>query len=168
MTTAIIILQVISLLFLYLAICSLGRLAKQHIDLSSYEYAVSFADNFDKIDSPYIVLKQGDKEYMFIIDTCCSVGMISADVLKELKYKVVGKPKPIIGIEGVAKKQNHLLTEFIYEDKTLPVLLTDYDCTESLKRISKDIGTQIDGVLGSCFIKSQDMVIDYKARMIYI
>ena len=94
--------------------------------------------------------------------------MIRTDVLKELKYKVVGKPKPIIGIEGVAKKQNHLLTEFTYENRTMPVLLTDYDCTESLKRISKDIGTQIDGVLGSCFIKSQDMIIDYKTRTLYI
>lgn len=168
MTIAIIILQVISLLFLYLAICSLGRLAKQHIDLSSYEYAISFSDNFDKIDSPYIVLKQGDKEYMFIIDTCCSVGMIRADLLKELKYEVVGKPKPIIGIEGVAKKQNHIKTEFTYENRTMPVLLTDYDCTESLKRISKDVGTQIDGVLGSSFIRSQDMIIDYKTRTLYI
>lgn len=168
MTIAIIILQVISLLFLYLAICSLGRLAKQHIDLSSYQYGISFADNFDKIDSPYIVLEQGGKEYTFIIDTCCSVGMISMDILKELKYKTVGKPKEIIGIEGVAKKQNHILTEFMYEGKTLQVLLTDYDCTESLKRISKDAGTRIDGVLGSCFIKSQDMIIDYKARTLYI
>lgn len=76
---------------------------------------ISFRDAMELINIPCVVLCQGDKKYLFIVDSGSSMSHISSEALKTLEYELdTSKNFITVGCGGGMDSQGLVKTKLYY------------------------------------------------------
>lgn len=115
--------------------------------------------------APVIIVEanaNGKGPFKFLVDTGSSATVITEEIFDALgihsKSPTIGKPSVGCCASAVAKLRSMQIGKT--EAKDVPVVLGN------LSAISRDIGTKIDGIIGSTFMTGYEVVIDYPKQEI--
>lgn len=132
--------------------------------------AVSFKQGFVSPNIPIVSFYQGDKQLNFILDTGSDENLINKGALKEVKHDMIEVPEEekryINGLGGGQIAEMCSITFGSEEEKhTENFLIADLD--GPFDSISKEHCITLHGMLGSCFLRKNNMTLDFKNLAAY-
>lgn len=130
----------------------------------------SFSKSFKTSKVPFLTFNYDDginkpKELTFLVDTGANVNFIQKETVEKLDpdlFKNVELDDDVMTIAGVVEQNSSImltlsLSNCEYEDRF--VLCNNND---SFKQLTNEYGKQIDGIIGSEFLKKYNFDINYK------
>lgn len=128
--------------------------------------AISFSKGFISPNIPIATFYQGEKELNFIIDTGSDNNIIDSNVLPELKYEMNDDKMNLTGLGGSQEVEICNITFSYGEDEyTTPFLISDMK--EAFSMIKECHAITIHGMLGSKFLKQQNIILDFNKMVAY-
>lgn len=127
----------------------------------------SFSKGFTSPNLPIATFYQGDKELNFIIDTGSDDNIINSSVLKDIKYEEVEHNGTLAGVGGVFEvKACKLSFQLDGENFTAKFIVSDH-LQEAFDNIRKAHAIPLHGMLGSKFLMSNNIVLDFNNMVAY-
>jgi predicted aspartyl protease len=128
--------------------------------------AISFSKGFISPNIPIATFHQGDKELNFIIDTGSDNNIIDSNVLPELQYEMVEDKMNLTGLGG-SREVGICNIVFSYEDEEYSTPFLISDMKEAFNMIRECHAIPIHGMLGSKFLKRQNIILDFNKMVAY-
>lgn len=129
--------------------------------------AMSFGSGFRSPNIPIVTFNQGDVELNFVLDTGSDLNVIDVNVLPTIEYEETDYKGTLAGIGGVQDVKCCKIT-FQHEDNSFT---TNFLISETLKPAFDDIrkchAIPIHGMLGSVFLRSNNIVLDFNRLVAY-
>ena len=127
----------------------------------------SFSKGFISPNIPIATFYQGDKELNFIIDTGSDDNVIDKNALKDLEYEKLNHEGTLAGVGGVFDVEACRISfQHEGEDFTAKFLISDHLQT-AFNDIRKAHAIHLHGMLGSKFLLSNNIVLDFNNLMAY-
>lgn len=132
--------------------------------------AVSFKQGFVSPNIPIVSFYQGDKQLNFILDTGSDENVINKGSLDSIEHTMLDIPdaekKQLTGLGGSVPTEVCSITFGSGEEKhTENFLVVDLD--SPFDSISKEHCITLHGMLGSCFLRKNNMTLDFKNLAAY-
>ena len=129
--------------------------------------AFSFSKGFTSPNLPIATFYQGDKELNFVIDTGSDDNVISNDTLKDIEYTEVEHNGILAGLGGIKNvKACNITFSFEKDEFTTKFLISD-SLKEAFNAIKEAHGIPLHGMLGSKFLKENNIVLDFVNMLAY-
>lgn len=129
--------------------------------------AISFSQGFLSPNIPIATLTQGDKELNFIIDTGSDRNVIDCSALEELEYqKDENNKMHLTGLGGTQEVEICKLT-FTCDGKEYTSEFLVSDLKEAFDSIKKAHAIPIHGMLGSVFLRENNLILDFNNLVLY-
>ena len=132
-------------------------------------FAVSFSQGFTSPNIPIASFQQGDKDIVFLLDTGSDNNVINQDALEFIEHKMhdnEGRVTTLSGVNGTTEVQ-HCSIKFSSEEEAYEADFLVADLSEAFGSISKSHCINIHGILGSKFLRSHNVVLDFKTLSAY-
>ena len=133
-------------------------------------FSVSFSQGFSSPKLPIATFYQGDKELVLILDSGSDNNLIDASILPQFNHTMLEKnPDDITHLAGVGGNtavSNCKLT-FGCEDENYTEEFLVVDLKKSFDVIRKNHCVIVHGILGSNFMKKNNIVLDFKELAAY-
>ena len=127
----------------------------------------SFSKGFTSPNVPIATFYQGDKELNFIIDTGSDDNVINREALKDLKYEKLDHAGTLAGVGGVFEVEACSISfQHEGENFTAKFLISDH-LQAAFDDIRKAHAIPLHGMLGSRFLMSNNIVLDFNNLMAY-
>ncbi len=127
----------------------------------------SFSQGFTSPNIPITTFRQGDKELNFIIDTGSDDNVINRNALKEIQYEMVDHDGTLAGVGGVFKVEACSISfQYGEDDFTAKFLIADH-LQQAFDNIRKAHAIPLHGMLGSNFLKENNIVLDFNNMIAY-
>ena len=127
----------------------------------------SLAKGFTSPNIPIATFYQDNKEFNFIIDTGSDDNVISKEALKDIQYEKIDHKGTISGIGGIYEVEGCNIT-FQHEGESFTGMFIISDTLkEAFDNIRKYHAIPLHGMLGSKFLKKNDIVLDFKNLTAY-
>lgn len=127
----------------------------------------SLAKGFTSPNIPIATFYQGNKELNFIIDTGSDDNVISKEALKDIQYEKIDHKGTISGIGGIYEVEGCNIT-FQHEGESFTgMFIISDNLKEAFDNIRKCHAIPLHGMLGSKFLKKNDIVLDFKNLTAY-
>ena len=127
----------------------------------------SLAKGFTSPNIPIVTFYQGDKELNFIIDTGSDDNVISKEALDSIEYEMIDYKGIVYGIGGNYDVEGCNIT-FEYEGETFTgMFIVSDNLREAFASIRKCHAIPLHGMLGSKFLKENNIVLDFKTLVAY-
>jgi len=127
----------------------------------------SLAKGFSSPNIPIATFYQGDKELNFIIDTGSDDNVINKEALPEVKYEKSDYKGTLSGVGGVYEVNGCNIT-FTHEDETFTGMFIISDTLkEAFDNMRRCHGIQLHGMLGSKFLRENNIVLDFNNLIAY-
>lgn len=127
----------------------------------------SLAKGFTSPNIPIATFYQGNKEINFIIDTGSDDNVISKEALKDIQYEKIDHKGTISGIGGIYEVEGCNIT-FQHEGESFTgMFIISDNLKEAFDNIRKCHAIPLHGMLGSKFLKKNDIVLDFKNLTAY-
>jgi len=132
-------------------------------------FTVSFKQGFVSPNIPIATFRQGDKKINFLLDTGSDNNVIDAAALKEFKHTKVEEGAPVNNLTGVGGTQQVSMCSLSFscdnEEYTQEFLVTDMK--HAFDMIENDHCIKIHGILGSVFLRENNVVLDFQNLAAY-
>ena len=131
-------------------------------------FSVSFSKGFVAPNIPIATFKHEDMQLNFLLDTGSDSNSIDVNVLDKLNYNEA-KDNTITHLTGVGGTQEVKSCSLTFkcqdEEYTADFLITDF--SEPFANIYEAHGIQLHGILGSKFLKENNIILDFKNLAAY-
>ena len=127
----------------------------------------SFSQGFTSPNIPIATFHQGDKEINFIIDTGSDDNVINREALKEIKHEMVEHSGTLAGVGGVFKVEACNITFQHGKDSFSTKFLIADHLQQAFDDIKKAHAIHLHGMLGSKFLMSNNIVLDFNNLVAY-
>ena len=124
--------------------------------------SVSFSKGFVSPNIPIATFYQGNKRLNFILDTGSDKNVIDVNALENIKYERLESEEPLAlsGVGGV-REVFECAIQFSCEEEHYKANFLAADLTEAFSQIEQCHGIILHGLIGSVFLKSNNMVMDF-------
>ncbi len=130
--------------------------------------AISFSQGFTSPNIPIASFTQGDKQLYFIIDTGSDKNLINSSALADLEYEEHELPnKQLITGVGGTKEVSACKINFEGGKVNYSTVFLVADLDAPFEMIREAHGIQLHGMLGSIFLKENNLIIDFNNLMLY-
>jgi predicted aspartyl protease len=132
-------------------------------------FAVSFSQGFTSPNIPIASFQQGDKDIVFLLDTGSDNNVINKsalDYVDHTMFEDTGGKTTLAGVNGVTEVQ-HCSIKFSCEEDVYEANFLVADLDEALNTIKKSHCITIHGILGSKFLRSHNVVLDFNSLSAY-
>ena len=127
----------------------------------------SLAKGFTSPNIPIATFYQGDKELNFIIDTGSDDNVINKEALDNIEYEKTDHKGTLSGVGGIYEVEGCNIT-FQYEGETFTgMFIISDNLKEAFDNIRKCHAIPLHGMLGSKFLKENNIVLDFKNLTAY-
>lgn len=125
-------------------------------------FAVSFSQGFTSPNIPIATFYQGDTKLNFLLDTGSDKNVIDASVIDSLQHeKIHSADKQILtGVGGSIEVEMCKICFDCGNERYETEFLVS-DMKEAFKSIEDTCGNIIHGILGSLFLKENNIVLDF-------
>ena len=132
-------------------------------------FTVSFKQGFISPNIPIATFKQGDKDINFLLDTGSDNNVIDSSALKQFDYKIHedGAITNLTGVGGTQEQVQICTLTFSCEDEEYTQEFLVTDMKHAFDIIKKDHCITIHGILGSVFLRENNIVLDFKNLAAY-
>ena len=129
--------------------------------------AITFSQGFISPNIPIATFYQGNKELNFIIDTGSDDNVINKEALDNIEYEKTDHKGTLSGVGGTYEVEGCNIT-FQYEGETFTGMFIISDTLkEAFDNIRKCHAIPLHGMLGSKFLKENNIVLDFKNLTAY-
>ena len=130
-------------------------------------FAVSFKQGFVSPNVPIATFYQNGKKLNFLLDSGSDKNVIDKSILPSITHEIVkGECTCLTGVGGVTKVETCRVTFSIEkEEYTEDFLIADL--TESFGMIENDHSITLHGIIGSSFLRKNNVVLDFKNLAAY-
>lgn len=132
--------------------------------------AVSFKQGFVSPNIPIVTFYQGNKQLNFILDTGSDENMIDKSALKDIKHQMIELPEEekrfVNGVGGGQETEMCSISFGSEEDKYTENFLVA-DLNAPFNSISQQHCIMLHGMLGSNFLRKNNMTLDFKNLAAY-
>lgn len=127
----------------------------------------SFAPGFTSPNIPIVTFNQGDKELNFIIDTGSDDNVVNRNTLKDITHEMIEYEGTLSGVGGTFSIEACNIP-FQYGDEkfTAKFIISDH-LQQAFDEIRKAHAIPLHGMLGSKFIKNNNLVLDFNNMVAY-
>lgn len=131
-------------------------------------FAVSFRQGFISPNIPIATFNQGDKEITFLLDTGSDNNVINKGALDYVEHTMIegGDKTTLSGVNGTTEVE-HCSIKFTCEDENYEANFLVADLDEAFGTIRKGHCITIHGILGSVFLRENNVVLDFKTLSAY-
>ena len=131
-------------------------------------FAVSFRQGFISPNIPIATFNQGDKEITFLLDTGSDNNVINKGALDYVEHTMIegGDKTTLSGVNGTTEVE-HCSIKFTCEDENYEANFLVADLDEAFGTIRKGHCITIHGILGSKFLRSHNIVLDFQNLSAY-
>ena len=132
--------------------------------------ALSFKQGFISPNLPIVTFHQGEKEINFIIDTGSDENIINKESLKDLSYKmleVAEEDKRSLNGLGGCQETEQCSISFGSDDGKYSETFLVADLAGPFESIRKQHCMVLHGMLGSNFLRRNNMTLDFKNLVVY-
>lgn len=132
--------------------------------------AVSFKQGFTSPNIPIVTFTQGDKELNFILDTGSDENVINKEALKEVEHTMIEIPeaeKKFINGLGGGQEAEMCSVSFGSNDGEYTETFLVVDLAGPFKSIRQDHCIPLHGMLGSNFLRKNNVTLDFKNLAAY-
>lgn len=132
-------------------------------------FAVSFSQGFTSPNIPIASFQQGNKDIVFLLDTGSDNNVINKDALDYVEHQMYpseGEVNKLHGVNGTIDVQRCSI-KFSSDDETYKADFLVADMAEAFGAITKSHCITIHGILGSKFLRSHNVVLDFKNLSAY-
>lgn len=127
----------------------------------------SLAKGFTSPNIPIATFYQGNKELNFIIDTGSDDNVISKEALKDIQYEKIDHKGTLSGVGGIYEVEGCNIT-FQHEGESFTgMFIISDNLKDAFDNIRKCHAIPLHGMLGSKFLKKNDIVLDFKNLTAY-
>lgn len=119
---------------------------------------------------PIVTLKNGEKEFNFILDTGSDISHIDSNVKDSLSdtEEVEGDNPTVITANGsVEGNNNWIRVPLNYKKQSFVEDFMPLDLHDSFEVLREDTGIQLHGILGGTFLRKYRYVLDYVDLVAY-
>ena len=129
--------------------------------------AFSFSPGFSSPQIPIATFRQGDVELNFIIDTGSDQNVIDSTALALVEHEMTENKSTLMGLSGSQNVGSCIITfQNEGEDYSAEFLVSD-TLKEAFDGIRKAHAIPIHGMLGSRFLKQNNIVLDFNNLVAY-
>ena len=130
-------------------------------------FTVSFKQGFVSPNIPIATFQQGDKKIVFLLDTGSENNVINKEALSYIKHEVKEGALTTLSGVGGTKEVSHCSISFMCdgEEYTADFLVTDLK--EAFDMIEREHGITIHGIIGSVFLRENNVILDFKNLAAY-
>ena len=132
--------------------------------------AVSFKQGFISPNIPIVTFYQKNKELNFILDTGSDENVVNKEALKELEHEMLEvseKNKKILNGLGGGQEAQECTITFASEDAKYTEKFLVVDLSRPFESIRKQHCIPLHGMLGSNFLRRNNMTLDFKNLAAY-
>lgn len=131
--------------------------------------AISFASGFTSPNIPIVSFYQGNKQLNFILDSGSDRNVIDASVLKDLEYEKLEDRENIrlTGINGSQQTQLCRISFTAGEESYQEEFLVSETLEESFKVLYQAHAIPLHGMIGSNFLRKNNLVLDFVNMVAY-
>lgn len=119
---------------------------------------------------PIVTLKNGEKEFNFLLDTGCDISHIDSNIKGSLSdtEEVEGKSFDIITANGSVEGNNSWIrVPLNYKKQSFIEDFMPLDLHDTFEALKEDTGIQLHGILGNTFLRKYRYVLDYNDLVAY-
>ena len=133
-------------------------------------FAVSFAQGFISPNLPIASFKQGDKDLVFLLDSGSDNNVINEGALDYIEHEMYNAPDgnthTLSGVNGTTEVK-HCSIKFSSEEKSYKADFLVANMNEAFGMIKRHHCITIHGMLGSKFLRSHNIVLDFQNLSAY-
>lgn len=127
----------------------------------------SLSKGFTSPNVPIVTFNQEGKELNFVIDTGSDDNIINKEALPEIQHEDINYEGTLSGVGGVYDVKGCNIT-FKYDDETFTGMFIVSDTLkEAFDNIRIHHGIQLHGMLGSKFLRKNNIVLDFRNLVAY-
>ena len=136
----------------------------------SKKIGVSFKKVITDVGIPIVTLKNGEKEFNFILDTGSDISHIDSNIMDSLSdtEEVEGDNLTVITASSSVEGNNSWVrVPLNYKRQSFIEDFMPLDLHDSFKALKEDTGIQLHGILGGTFLRKYRYVLDYDNLVAY-
>lgn len=130
----------------------------------------SFKETMTDVGIPIVTLKNGEKEFNFILDTGSDISHIDSNIKDSLSdtEEVEGDNLTVITANGSVEGNNSWIrVPLNYKKQSFTEDFIPLDLHDSFESLREDTGIQLHGILGGTFLRKYRYVLDYDDLVAY-
>lgn len=127
----------------------------------------SFSKGFVSPNLPIATFYQKDKELNFIIDTGSDDNVISKEALNGIEYKMLEHSGTLAGVGGVFEVKACTISFQMGEENFSAKFIISDHLKEVFDNIKEAHAIPLHGMLGSKFLKENNIILDFKNLTAY-
>ena len=127
----------------------------------------SLAKGFSSPNIPIATFYQGEKELNFIIDTGSDDNVIDKDALYEIEHGQTQPRGTLTGLGGIYEVEACDITFQHEKDSFTELFIVSNPLKDAFDHMRKCYGIQLHGMLGSKFLKNNNLVLDFNELTAY-
>ena len=133
-------------------------------------FAVSFSQGFTSPNIPIASFQQGNKDIVFLLDTGSDNNVVNKSALNYIEHQMhipeEGEKLTLSGVNGTTEVETCTI-KFSCDEEIYKADFMVADLDEAFGVISKGHCITIHGILGSKFLRSHNVVLDFKNLAAY-
>lgn len=136
----------------------------------SKKVGFSFKETMTDVGIPIVTLKNGEKEFNFILDTGSDISHIDSNIKDSLSdtEEVEGDNLTVITANGSVEGNNSWIrVPLNYKKQSFTEDFIPLDLHDSFESLREDTGIQLHGILGGAFLRKYRYVLDYDDLVAY-
>lgn len=118
----------------------------------------------NKTGLPLIPVLVGEQVLCFLIDTGATHNIVFSFVYEHFRneFTLLNDEQSLMGVEGTNKTTPTIEATFNIEGHDITSVFSVLDATEAIKKVQKDTGVQLHGILGVKFLMENKWILDFK------
>lgn len=136
----------------------------------SKKVGFSLKETMTDIGVPIVTLKNGEKEFNFILDTGSDISHIDSNIKDSLSdtEEIEGDNLTVTTANGsVESNNNWIRVPLNYKKQSFIEDFMPLDLHDSFEVLREDTGIQLHGILGGTFLRKYRYVLDYVDLVAY-
>ena len=128
-------------------------------------FSVSFKKGFVSPNIPLATFYQGDKELTFLLDTGSEYNVTNKKALGTIEHTILDNGDTmhtLSGVGGTEQVSNCSIAFSCGKEEYTAQFLVSESVDAAFEMIRKEHGITIDGILGSIFLKENNVVLDFQ------
>lgn len=130
-------------------------------------FAVSFKQGFVSPKIPIATFYQGDKKLNFLLDSGSDKNVVDQKTLDSIEHEIISEGTTSLSGVGGVTKVDTCRVKFKCDDEEYTEDFLVADLSEAFGMIENDHCITIHGIIGSTFLRQNNVVMDFQNLVAY-
>ena len=127
----------------------------------AYKIRIDFGKNMEKIGLPIVTFTQGEKSFLFVVDSGADQCLLNKKMLDRIGHIQLEGERQAYGLEGNYVKASYVGIELFHNSQPFVDVFQVLD-VPGFENVLEESGVEISGLLGNTFLKKYGFVMDFK------